>query len=121
MRPKRWIDPSRDTNVREGDLRIVRTKCGQVRAAKWQQNFTGGPWVYADRHGDGYDVVAVGVTWERKRSGPSGPSGKNTIPNRSVRVPDERWERFGAASAANGRDRTGVLNDLIDEYCARSK
>jgi hypothetical protein len=114
--PKRWIDPSED-RPREGDLRIVRTKCGQVRAAKWTQNYIGGPWVYADRNGDGYDVVAVGVTWEtRKRSG---PSGKNTVKKQSVRIPDDLWSRFGTVAADQKSDRNTIVNQLVAEYCDR--
>lgn len=110
MRPKRWIDPA-DDRPREGDLRIVRTKCGQVRAAKWQQNYIGGQWVYADRNGDGYDVVAVGVTWERKRK-----SGVNRVQQRKLRVPDALWEQFSSRVEAVGSNRNAVLVELIEQY-----
>lgn len=116
VRPKRWIDPSEDTEVQEGDLRIVRTKCGSVRAAVWQQQFIGKPFYYCDRNGDGYDVVEVGVTWERKRSGPSGPSGKNLVPKRAVRIPTELWERFGVVATERKTDRNTVINELVERY-----
>lgn len=118
MRPKHWIDPSEDRHVREGDLRIVRTKCGQVRAAKWHQNYNGGPFCYADRNGDGYDVVAVGVTWERKRSG---PSGKHKVPQRAVRLPDDLWVAAGAKAAQNGTDRNKVINELLAAWVAEGR
>lgn len=50
-------------------------------------------------------------------SGPSGPSGKNQVPQRAVRVPDELWDRFGAACQAAGTNRNAAINQLIDEYC----
>lgn len=35
---------------------------------------------------------------------------------RNVRIDDERWEALGAAAGAEGRDRSAVIRELIDEY-----
>lgn len=124
MRPKRWIAPSEDRNVKEGDLRIVRLQDGTVRATKWVQYSGSTHGYYADSKGDGVhtpgrnDVAAVGVTWERKRSGPSGPSGKHLVPKHTVRIPAELWERFGAVATERKTDRNTVINELVERYCS---
>lgn len=123
MRPKRWIDPSADRNVREGDLRIVRLEDGTVRATKWVQYSGSTHGYYADSKGDGVcssynQVAAVGVTWERKRSGPSGPSGKHLVPQRAVRIPTDLWERFRAVATERGTDRNTAINELVERYCS---
>lgn len=53
-----------------------------------------------------------------KRKKASGPSGKHLVPKRNLRVDDELWERFVAATA--GRNRNEVINELIAAYCAAS-
>jgi hypothetical protein len=67
--------------------------------------------VYADRNGDGYDVEAVGVTWERKHK-----SGVNRVQQRKLRVPDALWEQFAARVEAVGSNRNAVLVELIEQY-----
>jgi hypothetical protein len=48
------------------------------------------------------------------------PRSDNKTPNRVVRVPDELWERFGAACEALGISRSDQLrlhmNAFADEY-----
>lgn len=160
MRPKRWIDPSEDRHVREGDLRIVRLASGRVRATKWVwRDYYDTIGCYAGSDGEPIgDVVAVGVTWAcaeqgtstapgtcswcgsrdharnacdndppnrlgevpaRKRSGPSGPSGKNLVQKRAIRIPDDLWSRFGTVAAEQKSDRNTIVNQLVREYCDR--
>ena len=119
MRPKHWIDPSADTNVQAGDLRIVRLEDGTVRATKWVQHSGSTNGYYADVRGDGVgsvsnQVVAVAVTWQRKRV--SGPSGKNTVPKRTVRIPDGTWTAAGEKARAAGADRNQVINHLLETW-----
>lgn len=38
---------------------------------------------------------------------------------RNVRIDDERWAALGDAAAAEGRDRSAVIRDLVDEYLTR--
>lgn len=161
MRPKRWIDPSEDRHVREGDLRIVRLANGRVRATKWAwRDYYDTIGCYAGSDGEPIgDVVAVGVTWERadhststtpgtcswcgsrnharsacdhdppdrlgevparKRSGPSGPSGKNLVPKRAVRITDDLWGRLGQLAAQRGTDRNAIINELVTQYLTES-
>ncbi len=56
----------------------------------------------------------------KRRPNASGPSGKNQVPQRAVRIPDDLWERFGAACETAGSNRNAVVNQLIDEYCAEN-
>lgn len=59
-------------------------------------------------------VVAVGVTCERKRA--SGPSGKNRVPKRTVRIPDRTWTAAGEKARAMGADRNQVINELLADW-----
>lgn len=71
MRPKRWIDPSEDTGVSDGDLRIVKLANGQIRASKWLwRDYHDTIGCYAGSDGEPIgDVVEVGVTWDRASKG----------------------------------------------------
>lgn len=158
MRPKRWIDPSEDTQVSDGDLRIVRLTNGQIRASKWVWcDYYDTVGCYAGSDGEPIgDVVEVGVTWERTdktdsttpgkcswcgsrdhargacdndppnrlgevraRKRASGPSGKNLVPKRAVRIPDDLWSRFETVAASQNSDRNTIVNRLVAEYCDR--
>lgn len=35
---------------------------------------------------------------------------------RNIRIDDDRWDALGEAAAIEGRDRSAVIRDLIDEY-----
>lgn len=124
MRPKRWIDPEQDTQVRDGDFRIVRLKCGRVRATKWRTYNGSTHGYYADSNGEGVgsplnEVVAVGVTWEKTARKRSGPSGRNLVPQRAVRIPDDLWSRLGDVAASHRTDRNTVINQLVADYCSK--
>lgn len=54
----------------------------------------------------------------KRRPNASGPSGKNQVPQRAVRIPDEQWQRLGEIGANEGRDRNAIINQLVDEYVA---
>lgn len=41
---------------------------------------------------------------------------KPKTPQRAIRVPDERWEAIGRASAAIGTNRSEIINALIAWY-----
>jgi hypothetical protein len=41
---------------------------------------------------------------------------KPKTPQRAIRVPDERWEALGRASAAVGTNRSEIINTLIARY-----
>lgn len=121
MTPKHWIDP-RDDNPEEGQLRIVKLADGRLQASVWRKLYANPHCWYCDRHGNGIDgVVAVGAQPPKRKykSGPSGPSGKNLVPKRTVSFPDDLWERLGAAAAARGSNRSEVLNSLAEQYCAQ--
>lgn len=55
----------------------------------------------------------------KHKSGPSGPSGKNKVTQRAVRIPDDLWARFGTVAAEQNSDRNAIVNQLVAEYCAR--
>lgn len=38
---------------------------------------------------------------------------------RNVRIDDDRWNALGEAAQAEGRDRSAVIRDLVDEYLMR--
>lgn len=57
----------------------------------------------------------------RKRSGPSGPSGDNTVPKRSIRIPDDLWTAAGEKAAATGTDRNKVINELLAAWVAEGR
>lgn len=52
----------------------------------------------------------------RKRSGPRGQA---IATKRSVRIPDEQWNRLGEIAAREGRDRNAIVNELVAGYVER--
>jgi hypothetical protein len=38
-------------------------------------------------------------------------------PNRVIRVPDDRWRRFGELTDAAGTDRSKAVNAFVAWYC----
>jgi hypothetical protein len=63
----------------------------------------------------------LGEVPARKRSGPSGPSGDNTVPKRSIRIPDDLWAAAGEKAAQNGTDRNKVVNELLAAWVAEGR
>lgn len=51
----------------------------------------------------------------------SGPSGQHLVPQRTVRIPDELWERFRLAVEAVETDRNTAINALVERYCTESE
>lgn len=62
----------------------------------------------------------LGEVPARKRSGPSGPSGKNLVPKRAVRITDDLWWRLGQLAAQRGTDRNAIINELVTQYLTES-
>lgn len=38
-------------------------------------------------------------------------------PNRPIRIPQDRWERFGELAAVVGSNRSELVNQFIAWYC----
>lgn len=121
MTPKHWIDP-RDDNPEEGQIRIVKLADGRLQASVWRQLYANPHCWYCDRHGNGIDgVVAVGAPLPKRKykSGPSGPSGGHTVPQKMLRCPDALWAEFGLAVSRQSTNRTAELLRFMREYCAQ--
>jgi antitoxin component of RelBE/YafQ-DinJ toxin-antitoxin module len=44
------------------------------------------------------------------------PNGVEPIPTRSIRVPDDRWNRAKAVAAKREETMSTVINDLLEKY-----
>ncbi len=58
---------------------------------------------------------------KKRRVNASGPSGKNQVPQRAIRIPDDLWDEFGEMVTTEGGNRNAVVNQLIAEYVEKRK